>query len=220
VEGTGCYGAGLSRYLRSEGCAVLEVIRPNRQARRRNDKSDPADADAAASAVLSGGASGLPKAGDSTVEMIRVLRVARATPIRVRTQAINALHALVVTAPEELRERLGGLSGPRLVRSCAGFRLGSPVDPTEATKLVLRSLAKRYLALRNEVHALDRELERLTVEAAPALLVLFGVGPDTGGALLLAAGDNPERLRERPRSPGSAVSPRWKRPPARRRGTG
>jgi transposase len=63
VEGTGCYGAGLSRYVRSEGCAVLEVIRPNPQARRRNGKSDPADADAAASAVLSGGPRDCPRPG-------------------------------------------------------------------------------------------------------------------------------------------------------------
>lgn len=144
VEGTGCYGAGLSRYLRDEGCPVLEVIRPNRQLRRRNGKSDPADADAAASAVLSGDASGLPTAGDGTVEMIRVLRVARTTAIKARTQAINALHALVIIASEEIRERLRDLSTPRLVRSCAAFRLG-PLHPTEAMKLALRSLAKRYL---------------------------------------------------------------------------
>lgn len=41
------YGAGLARYLQSEGHVVIEVIRPNRQARRRHGKSDPADADAA-----------------------------------------------------------------------------------------------------------------------------------------------------------------------------
>lgn len=116
VEGTGCYGAGLSRYLRDEGCPVLEVIRSNRQLRRRNGKSDPADADAAASAVLSGDASGLPKAGDGTVEMIRVLRVARATAIRARTQAINALHALVITASEGFGNVC---ETPQLPGSCA-----------------------------------------------------------------------------------------------------
>ena len=86
VEGTGCYGAGVTRYLRGKGVVVVEVIPPNRQARRRNGKSDPADADAAATAVLSGEASGLPKAGDATVEMIRALRVARTTAIRARTR--------------------------------------------------------------------------------------------------------------------------------------
>src|SRR5215217_3100377 len=89
LEGTGSYGAALARYLRRESQLVLEVIRPNRQARRRNGKSDPADADAAASAVLSGDTAGPPKAGDATVEMIRVLRVARSTAIKARTQASN-----------------------------------------------------------------------------------------------------------------------------------
>lgn len=195
VEGTGCYGAGLSRYLRGNGVVVIEVIRPNRQVRRRNGKSDPADADAAASAVLSGEANGAPKAGDGAVEMIRALRVARTTAIRARTQAINALHALVITAPEELREDIRGLSGPKLVRTCAAFRPGSPVGPTDATKLALRSLAKRAVALKKEVQILDRELERLTADAAPTLLGIFGAGPETAGALLVAAGDNPERLR-------------------------
>jgi len=195
VEGTGCYGAGLARHLRSEGEVVIEVIRPNRQARRRRGKSDPADAEAAASAVLSGEASAIPKAGDATVEMIRALRVARSTANRARTQAINALHALVVTAPEELREDLRGLPGPRLVRTCASFRPGELIDPLSATKTALRSLARRHEALTAEVRGLGRELRGLTVKACPQLLDIYGTGPDTAGALLLAAGDNAERLR-------------------------
>jgi transposase len=122
VEGTRCYGAGLARYLRREREVVIEVIRPNRSTRRLRGKSDPVDAEAAASAVLSGEARATPKSGEGAVEMIRVLRVARTTAIRARTQAINALHAVVVTSPSELRERLDDLSGPRLVRTCAAFR--------------------------------------------------------------------------------------------------
>jgi hypothetical protein len=112
---------------------VIEVIRPNRQARRLGGKSDPADADAAASAVLVGEASGAPKSGDGAVEMIRALRVARTTAIRARAQAINALHALIVTAPAELRDQLRDLPGPRLVRTCAAFRPAAPAAPAEAT---------------------------------------------------------------------------------------
>jgi len=194
VEGTGCYGAGLTRHLRDHGEVVIEVIRPNRQARRRRGKSDPADAEAAASAVLSGEASGTPKQSDATVEMIRALRVTRSTANRARTQAINALHALVVTAPEELRGDLRGLPGPRLVRACAGLRPGELAGPVGATKAALPSLARRHQAL-SSVLELDRELRRLTAEACPALLGIFGAGSDTAGAVLLAAGDNPERLR-------------------------
>ncbi len=195
VEGTGCYGAGLARHLRAHGEVVIEVIRPNRQARRLRGKSDPADAEAAAAAVLSGEASGIPKASDAAVEMIRALRVARSTANRARTQAINALHALVVTAPEELRGDLRGLPGPRLVRTCACLRPGVLIDPVGATKTALRSLARRHQALSAEVRELDKELRRLTAEACPALVGIFGAGSDTAGALLLAAGDNPERLR-------------------------
>jgi transposase len=195
VEGTGCYGAALARYLRREREVVIEVIRPNRSTRRLRGKSDPVDAEAAASAVLSGEARATPKSGEGAVEMIRVLRVARTTAIRARTQAINALHAVVVTSPSELRERLGDLSGPRLVRTCAVFRPGALAGPTEATKTALRSLAKRSLALQQEVQALDEELERLAVKTCPTLLGIFGAGSDTAGALLLAAGDNPERVR-------------------------
>lgn len=201
VEGSGCYGAGLARYLRAHGEVVIEVIRPNRQARRRRGKSDPADAEAAASAVLSGEASGTPKASDAAVEMIRALRVARSTANRARTQAINALHALVVTAPEELRADLRGLPGPRLVRTCACLRPGVLIDPVGATKIALRSLARRHQALSSEVRELDTELRRLTAKACPALLGIFGAGSDTAGALLLAAGDNPGACARRPRSP-------------------
>jgi len=105
LEGTSSYGAGLARYLRREGQVVVEVCRPNRQARRRNGKSGPADVDAAASAVLSGDASGPPKAGEGTVEMIRALRVARSTALRARTQAANATQALVVTGPTNSASR-------------------------------------------------------------------------------------------------------------------
>lgn len=99
VEGTGSYGAALARHLRGGGHRVVEVLRPNRQARRRNHKSDPVDAEAAARAVISGEATGIPKSGDDVVEMIRVLRVARSTARKARTSGLNALKSLVITGP-------------------------------------------------------------------------------------------------------------------------
>ena len=195
LEGTSSYGAGLARHLRREGQVVVEVIRPNRQARRRNGKSDPADADAAASAVLSGDASGPPKAGEGTVEMVRALRVARSTAVKARTQASNAMQALVVTAPDQLRQSLRGLSKIELVRACARSRPGELAGPTAATKAALRSLALRHEALEAEVKALDPQIGLLIATTAPELIAVFGVGPDTAGALLVAAGGNPDRLR-------------------------
>jgi len=194
IEGTGSYGAGLAQHLRDKGHVVLEVSRPNRQARRRKGKSDPADADAAASAVISGEALGIPKSKDGPVESVRALRVARQSAIKARVQAMNALRALLVTAPSELREGLRGLRKAKLLASCERMRPGELADPAQATKEALRALAKRHGQLSEEIAALDKNLEALLEEVVPELLAHKGIGPDSAGALLVAAGDNPERL--------------------------
>ena len=121
VEGTGTYGAGLSRHLRAAGVEVVEVDRPDRKARRVQGKSDPLDAYSAARAALAGRASGAPKARDGRVEAIRVLRVARSSAVKARSQTTNQLKALLVTAPEQLREQLRGLTTTALIVACARF---------------------------------------------------------------------------------------------------
>jgi transposase len=194
VEGTGSYGAGLTRYLCKQGVKVVEVNRPNRQARRRHGKSDPADAEAAARATLAGNAVGMPKSQDGSVEIIRLLRIQRRSAIRARTQAANQLHALVVTAPETMRCKLRGLSLTALIKRVAKFQQTKPTDLSSATRLVLRGLALRCRHLDQEVAILDSQLKILIQEAAPALLALRGVGTDVAGTLIVAAGDNPARL--------------------------
>jgi transposase len=191
VEGCGCYGAGLARFLGTQGQLVLEVNRPDRQARRRRGKSDPVDAEAAARAVLAGQVTAIPKTGSHLVEMVRCLRVARATAVKAHSQAVNALRALVVTAPPELRE----LPASRLVSTAARLQPGPILTTMAATKLALRLLGERCEALDTELARLDAELDRLTAQAAPQLRQLCGVGPEIAGALLVAAGDNPLRLR-------------------------
>jgi transposase len=195
VEGTGSYGAGLARYLTAAGCTVIEINRPDRSDRRAQGKSDPLDAEAAARAVLSGKAQCIPKADHAQVGMIRSLRVARRSAVKMRTLAINQMIALVVTAPDALRDRLRGLPAADLVDVCAGLRPGAVTTPTAALKMALRCLAIRHQCLGGEVELLDAELSRLTVEAAPALRTIQGIGPDVAGALLVAAGDNPQRMR-------------------------
>jgi transposase len=202
IEGTGSDGAGLARWLRGRGLTVVEVERPDRhgrQARRRRGKSDPLDAEAAARAVQAGTVIGQPKAGDGQVEMIRTLRLARRSAMKARTQAANQLHALVVTAPDDLRTRLRARSLSELVGLAAAFRpirAGTALaTPAAATKLALKSLASRYRQLSSEIEALDAQLERLVATAAPDLLAVKGIGTETAGALLVAAGDNPDRLR-------------------------
>ena len=195
IEGTGAYGAGLARHLRRAGCTVIEVNRPNRQTRNARGKSDPVDAEAAARAVLSGEAASTPKSDDDRVSMIRTLRVARRSAVNSTTQVVNQIHSLLVTAPADLREQLRSLTGRTLMETLATLRPGPITSPTAAAKMALRSLARRHHHLSEEVATLNTELERLTQEVAPQLCALKGVGPDVAGALLVAAGDNPERLR-------------------------
>lgn len=196
VEGTGSYGAGLSRFLRARGVSVLEVNRTSRQHRRRHGKHDAGDAEAAARAVMSGTASGKPKGADGAAESLRVLRVARRSAVKARTQAANQLHALVSTAPSELREGLRGLSTKHLAGKASRFRCGAGLgDPTAAAKFALHSVARRHRGLSEEIAELEVLIERVAREAAPELMALDGVGPDTAATLLVAAGDNPERLR-------------------------
>ena len=194
IEGTGSYGAGIARFLTGRGYAVVEVNRPDRSTRYLKGKSDPTDAESAARAVLSGVAGATPKSGDGEVEMIRMLKSAKDSAVKARTQAVNQMKALVVTAPAQLRETLDGLTAVNLASRCARFRVGRLDSPTAATKYALRSLARRYQQLTKELRNLGSQVERLTRSAAPALVELLGVGPDTAATLLITAGSNPERL--------------------------
>lgn len=197
VEGTGTYGAGLTRHLRVAGVpVVVEVDRPDRKARRAKGKSDPLDAYSAARAALAGTASGVPKTRDGRVEAIRALRVARSSAVKARSQTTNQLKSLLVTGPAELREQLRELSATALVVTCARLRPTADLaDPEQATKAALRRLARRHQYLSEEIADADGELRTLVTVAAPRLLALRGVGPEVAGQLLATAGDNPDRLR-------------------------
>jgi transposase len=196
VEGTGSYGAGLARYLKAAGVSVMEVERPKRRHLRRNGKSDPIDAEAAARAVLADDTAGESKSADGQVEMIRILRSVRQSAVKARTQAANQLQALLVTAPEDLRHRLRELSTKNLLDTCARLRLGvGPNDVQSATKFALRSVARRYQQLSEEIAQLDERLDRLVADAAPELTARPGIGTDHAATLLTVAGDNPQRLK-------------------------
>ena len=194
IEGTGSYGAGVARFLAHRGYTVVEVNRPDRSTRYRKGKSDPTDAEMAARAVLAGVADATPKSGEGEAEMIRMLKSARDSAVKARTQALNQMKALVVTAPALLRETLDGLTAGALVTRCKSFRTGRLDGPMAAAKYALRSLARRYRQLSKEVHDLEAELDRLTRTAAPALVSIFGIGPGSAANLLIAAGSNSERL--------------------------
>jgi transposase len=196
VEGTGAYGAGLGRFLARAGVEVVEVDPPNRQMRRTKGKSDPADAVEAARAVLSGRCTGAPKSRDGNVEAIRALVVAKRSAREGRLRAVHQMRQLSYTAPEQLRCRLKGLATTEFVAEAAALRVRAGGDPVvSAAKMALASLGRRIHALEEEAAHLDERLTELVEVAAPNLLELFGVGIDTAAVLLVAAGDNSERLR-------------------------
>lgn len=194
VEGTGAYGAGLARSLRFHKVDVVEVNRPNRQMRRQLGKSDPVDAEAAARAALNGVATVVPKSHDSSVESIRVLRIAMRSARDAKTRIALQIRDLIITAPDGLRGQLGSLTTDQRVKRCAGFRPGDVSDPVEATRLALRTLSRRHQSLREEQRDLTKELDRLTAQVNPALRAAKGVGVDVASILLVAAGENAQRL--------------------------
>jgi transposase len=195
VEGTGAYGAGLTRLLVAEQVQVVEVDRPDRKTRRFHGKSDPIDAIAAAQAAQAGRATGHPKHREGRVEALRALRVARRSAINQRADVQRQLKALIVTAPDALRERLRDLTTTRLITTCARTRPDRDAAcPLTATTLALRSLARRHQQLSTEIRELDKLIKPLVHTINPRLLAVFGVGPDTAGQLLVTAGDNPDRI--------------------------
>jgi transposase len=195
IEGPGAYGAGLARFLTSSGHLVLEVGRPNRQHRARHGKSDPADAMAAAAAVLAGEALGVPKSADGKVESIRMLSLTRSSAVKAKVAAGVTMQDLLVNAPEELRDELGGRSVWKLVRACAAMEAPArPSTPSEAALTALVTLARRYEQLEAEAKELELQIHSLVRDVCPELLGLVGVGPEVAATMLVACGDNPARL--------------------------
>jgi len=195
VEGTGSYGAGLARFLSRHDIAVIEVNRPDHGQQRRSGKSDPLDAIEAARAALGGRAKAISKGKDGHVEAIRVLLVAKRSARQARVKAIIQMRNLGITAPDELNVRLKGLTVIGLVAEGTRLRPKRSGDVvTAATKTALSSLAHRIVGLDDELGELNEQITSHVAAVAPELLARFGVGPDTAAALLVAAGDNPQRL--------------------------
>lgn len=194
VECTGSYGAALTRYLRGAGIEVTEVNQPDKAARRRHGKTDAVDAEAAARAVLSGRATATAKAADGPVEALRLFRMAKGSATKSRTQAINQLKSVLISTAPALRESLAGLSNVKLIRSCAELDVAAGNDSAAAARHTLRLLARRIQSLTEEINDLNQRMTDAVLIAAPGLLDHRGVGPDTAAALLIAAGDNPDRL--------------------------
>ncbi len=185
IEGTGSFGAGLTTALLARREHVVEVDRPKRP-RRAGAKSDAIDAVRAAREVLSRDRTGEPRCRGQR-EAIRVLLTTRAQAIDFRTRAIAALHALVVSAPDDLRQRLRTLSLGRLLETCAALR-GSTRHSTEefATAMAMRATARRALACQREASELEAHLDALVRQVAPGLLNQLGIGPVVAAQVIVS----------------------------------
>lgn len=194
IEGTGSYGAGVARRLAELGYDVVEVVRPKRDRRMvGRDKNDPADAERAARDALAGKASGAPKAGGGWVEALRFRTVARDAAVGQSTRAANAVHAIVVTAPAAVREELGGMRTPALMKALSRRRRAR--DGLErALWDSLRSLALSWSAAKREAAAQEEAMRAILRSNAPALLDIYCCGTISAARLAIAAGDNPDRV--------------------------
>lgn len=205
VESTGSFGAALTRALTKAGERVVEVNRPNRLARRMDGKSDRLDSEQIARAVLGQTSTAIPKSKSGLVEVIRTLRVTRASAVKSRTQAFNTLWGVMIGAPSPLRDELVVLSKRTLVNRC--LRLRPETDDllalageserllTAGVKTALRDLARRWKNLDEEIKSLNRQIAALVRTAAPELVELHGVGIELAGQFLVTTGDNADRIR-------------------------
>lgn len=167
MEGTGSYGASLTRYLLAQGVDVFDVNRMDRADRRRRGKSDPLDAQNAARAVLSGRACARAKSGDGPVQIARMYKLTKVSAVKARTQAINQLKSVLVKADPALREALAGLGNAELFRTCArfagasGHEEGGEESVLQATRITLGLLAHRIGQLSEQIRDVDARLARL-----------------------------------------------------------
>ena len=194
IEGTGSFGAGLTTMLVANGECVVEVERPQRSVRRAGVKNDDLDAVRAARQALAGiGVSEPRRRGER--EAIRVLLTTRAQAIEFRTRAIAALHALVVSAPDTLRERLRSLPLGKLLHTCAALRGSARLGAEEfATVMALRATARRALACEHEAAELEHQIDALVRRIAPKLLDEVGIGAVVA-AQLVVSWSHPGRVR-------------------------
>ncbi|BBZ55230.1 IS110 family RNA-guided transposase [Mycolicibacterium phocaicum] len=193
VEGTASYGAGFTRALTAAGIEVVEVTRAVKSTRRRKGKSDPLDAYSAARTALAGDQLATPK--DDATAGLRALHIARRSAVKHRTAVINQIKAMLVSAPDTVREKYSGLTTLTLIEAIARCRPDTQAEPWAQSLLVAaKMLAQRVQFLQTQADALEAQIDAIVTAANPGLRAAYGVGPDTAAQLLITAGANPHRL--------------------------
>ena len=178
IECTGSYGAGVMRHLDQAGIEVLEVTAGDKADRRKRGKDDTIDAEQAAHAAYARRRTVTPRAHDGMVESLRALKIARSTAVKARRVALQMIHALIISAPEELRDQLRNMTRMQLIRTIASWRPDATGyrDPVTATKMSLKSLARRYLELHDEIADLEIAMHALVDELAPTCSLALALG--------------------------------------------
>lgn len=193
VEGTASYGAGLTRALTAAGIDVVEVSRAVKSTRRLKGKSDPLDAYSAARTALADNGLATPK--DEATAGLRALHIARRSAVKQRTAVINQLKAMLVSAPDAVREKYRGLTTLKLIEAIARCRPDALPDSWVQSMLIAaKMLAQRVQFLEAQAEELQTQIEAFVTEANPGLRAAYGVGANTAAQLLITAGANPERL--------------------------
>ena len=162
---------------------VLEVTGPDPASRRAKGKDDALDAISAAEAARTRRRVQVAKDRSGTVEALRVLRTTRKTAIKCRRAALQQLHNTIVAAPEEVRDQVRNLTRMQRLRTCAAWRPDTVGyrDPVVATKLSLKSLARRILDINDEIAELDRFIVlSLLLIPSGAETQVFWAQPATG----------------------------------------
>jgi hypothetical protein len=185
IEGTGSFGAGLTRFLAGRDERVLEVGRLRRE-RRTGGKTDALDAVRAARSVLTQQRPATPRAGGER-QALQALVAAREGAVNAKRAGLCQLRDLLITAPEPLRSELRPLTRARLLQRLAATRPHSRPDAElRGSLLALRSIARRVLQLTAEERELARQIETITRKLAPQLLDQPGVGPHAAAQLILS----------------------------------
>lgn len=193
VEGTASYGAGFTRALTAAGIEVLEVTRAVKSTRRLKGKSDPLDAYSAARTALAGDGLAIPKA-DATAGL-RALHLARRSAIKHRTAVINQIKAMLISAPDTVREKYRGSTTLKMIEAIARCRPDAQADPwAQSVLTAAKMLAQRVQFLESQAEALGAQIDAIVTDANPGLRAAYGVGADTAAQLLITAGANPHRL--------------------------
>ena len=187
IEGTASYGRGLTAALGRAGEWVIEFDRPREKASKDGAKTDELDAIRAAREALGRTRLHTPRAHDGHREALRVHTVTRAGVVRARTAAINELKALVLTAPDDLRQELRHLTTRALVKRCAALRDSPKRSVAErCARNTMRSIARRIGHLTDEIAVHDAAMKQLVDDAAPQLVAEPGIGYVTASMFYIA----------------------------------